>query len=119
MKNDCTNDDDISADVGGVPLPDLSYPGELPLDVNKYLPYVEDFDMSEEKKAEFLHTLWSIMSAFVDLGWGVDSVQNFIPALREFSSQEPDKNASLKIQSCSSEFTKSAGAEEKKGKDHD
>jgi hypothetical protein len=49
--------------------------GTLPLDVNKYRSHVEDFDLTEEQKIELLETLWSIMTAFVDLGFGVDAVQ--------------------------------------------
>lgn len=49
--------------------------GALPLDVKKYQRHVEDFDLTEEQKVELLETLWSIMAAFVDLGFGRDSVQ--------------------------------------------
>jgi hypothetical protein len=36
--------------------------------------YVEDFGMTEDRKKEYLRTLWWIMAAFVNLGFGVDSV---------------------------------------------
>jgi hypothetical protein len=52
------------------------YPGALELDVEKYLPYVEDSDVSDTQKVELLRVLWSIMSAFVDLGWDVDCIPN-------------------------------------------
>lgn len=57
--------------------------GVPPFDVAKYMAHVEDFDMTEEQKVEFLQTLWWIMAAFVNLGFGVDSVRRFIPALSE------------------------------------
>lgn len=44
-------------------------------DTDKYLKYIEDFDISEEEKAELLKTIWFIMATFVDLGFGVDSTQ--------------------------------------------
>ncbi|MEW8372665.1 MAG: hypothetical protein AB2722_02050 [Candidatus Thiodiazotropha sp.] len=44
-------------------------------DLEKYREHVKDFDLSEEEQAELLQTLWSIMAAFVDLGFGVDSIQ--------------------------------------------
>ena len=55
------------------------------LDVDAYRPYIEDFDLTEEQAAELLRTLWEIMKAFVDLGFGVDSIHHFIPALGDAS----------------------------------
>lgn len=45
------------------------------LDLEKYREHVKDFDLSEEEQAELLKTLWHIMAAFVDMGFGVDSIQ--------------------------------------------
>jgi hypothetical protein len=73
------------------------YPGSLEMDAAEWLPYVEEFDISEEQKIELLQMLWNIMSTFVDIGWGVDSIQNFIPALKEFSSVADSGNAKMKI----------------------
>lgn len=74
-------------DTSDASPPDLGYPGALELDVEKYLPYVEGFDISEEQKAELLKNLWSIMRSFVEIGWGLDTLQVCIPALKEFSSE--------------------------------
>ncbi len=49
--------------------------GSLPLDVKKYQHHTEVFDLTEEQRIELLQTIWSIMAAFVDLGFGVDAVQ--------------------------------------------
>ncbi|MCI0466835.1 MAG: hypothetical protein L0Y57_07505 [Beijerinckiaceae bacterium] len=49
--------------------------GTPPLDLKKYQSHVEDFDLTAEQKVELLQTLWAIMTAFVDLGFGVDAVQ--------------------------------------------
>lgn len=46
----------------------------LAFDADKYLEHVEDFQMTEAQKVEFLRTLWDIMSTFVRLGFGVESV---------------------------------------------
>jgi hypothetical protein len=66
---------------------DLGYPGMPPLNVEKYRKYVDHFDLTEERKVELLQTLWSIMYAFVQVGFGVDSIQRCLPALAEFSSE--------------------------------
>ncbi|MCU7805678.1 MAG: hypothetical protein KZQ96_21030 [Candidatus Thiodiazotropha sp. (ex Lucinoma borealis)] len=47
-------------------------------DPEKYREHVEEFDLSEQEQTELLQTLWSIMAAFVDMGFGVDSFQ-FLP----------------------------------------
>lgn len=44
-------------------------------DPEKYREHVKDFDLTEEEQTELLKTLWSIMAAFVDMGFGVDSIQ--------------------------------------------
>lgn len=66
---------------------DGSYPGMPPLDVDKYRKYVDHFDITEERKVELLQTLWSIMYAFVQAGYGVDSIHRALPALADFSSE--------------------------------
>lgn len=57
-----------------------------PFDAQKYRDELGDMDITEDQATEFLRSLDFILRTFVDLGWGVDSVQNFIPALKEFSS---------------------------------
>lgn len=48
--------------------------------------------MTEEQQAEFLQALWSIMKAFVDLGFDANSIQNFIPELTaDHSDTDPDQ----------------------------
>ncbi len=57
---------------------ELSAPGHRPaltLDVALYENYLTDSDLSEDQKREFLETLWSIIVAFVDLGFGVHPLQ--------------------------------------------
>ena len=52
----------------------------LEFDAAEYMRYVEDVPLTDTQKIEFLQTLWSIMAAFVNYGWGVDSV---IPLLAQ------------------------------------
>ncbi len=44
-------------------------------DLQKYLPYVEAFDLTEAQKAELIHSVWSLMEGFVDRAFGDDPVQ--------------------------------------------
>lgn len=41
----------------------------LRFDWTDWLPYLEDQDIPDEQKRELIETLWSIVVAFVDLGW--------------------------------------------------
>jgi hypothetical protein len=58
-----------------------------PFDAPKYREAISDLDMTEKQVVEFLSSLDFILHTLVDLGFGVDSVQNFIPAMNEISSQ--------------------------------
>ncbi|MEO1042994.1 MAG: hypothetical protein AAFX52_11955 [Pseudomonadota bacterium] len=44
-------------------------------DLRLYMPYLDDWEASEEEKHEFLLTLRDILMQFVDLGFGVDATQ--------------------------------------------
>lgn len=50
-------------------------PRALTLDLEKYQPYLDDPDLSDDQKRAFLEALWSIITAFVDLGYGIHPVQ--------------------------------------------
>lgn len=63
-------------------------PGLVPapeLDVERFRPYLAELELSEDQERQFLEALWSIMLTFVELGFGVDSVQQLFPALDDFS----------------------------------
>ena len=52
-------------------------PAPLKLDPDKYRAHLEEFDLSEEQESELLAVLWDIMRSFVEIGFGLDSVQLF------------------------------------------
>jgi hypothetical protein len=63
------------------------YSSLLQLDTEKYRKYLPETDWSENVQDECLNALWTIMSAFVDLGFGTDSVQT---ALKTESPSSPE-----------------------------
>lgn len=67
--------------LGSVPAPagTMSRPC-VKLDVALYEEYLSDWDLSDEEKIEFLQALWSIIVAFVDLGFGIHPVQQAMGA---------------------------------------
>lgn len=75
--------DDIESGAGAESLA-----GVPPLDVGKYRPYLDDFDITEEQKAEIIRILWNMMISFVDLGFGQESVQRIFPAIAAISSMD-------------------------------
>lgn len=60
----------------------------LQFDPTKYRQHLDSFDLTEEQQTELLAILWRIMSTFVELGFGVDSVQTLLPALAERSAED-------------------------------
>ena len=50
-----------------------SYPEPPRLDVERYRAHLKGLDLTEEQAAEVLKTLWTIVEAFVDEAFGVDS----------------------------------------------
>ncbi|OXT01625.1 hypothetical protein B7H23_01245 [Notoacmeibacter marinus] len=47
----------------------------LTLDTALYQKFLDDSDLSDAQKKEFLETLWTIIVGFVDLGFGVHPLQ--------------------------------------------
>ena len=45
----------------------------LQLDVEEWLPYLDDPDATEEDKLALIETLWGIVLSFVDLGWTIET----------------------------------------------
>ncbi|MBL1438169.1 MAG: hypothetical protein COB08_018450 [Rhodobacteraceae bacterium] len=52
-----------------------SNPPTLTIDWELYGKYLDESDLSDTEKREFLETLWSIVVSFVDLGFGVHPLQ--------------------------------------------
>ena len=89
-------------------------PPALTLDLVKYARYVDGFDLSEEQKVELLHAAWSIVVAFVDLGFRIDPVhqacgQDGGSAVPSPPESAPVVNSSLK--SLIDEFDRESAAE--------
>lgn len=45
------------------------------IDVEKYQSYLDGSDLNDAQREDFLRALWSVILAFVDLGFGVHPVQ--------------------------------------------
>ena len=60
----------------------------LKFDADDYQICLDGADLSEAQKIELLQNLWHIMSAFVDMGWGVDNISLFFPELFNKAASE-------------------------------
>ena len=78
------------------------------LNVDTYRAHIEEFDLTEEQTAELLGALWEIMKAFVDLGFGVDSIHHFVPALSDASRALKNAEVESKDIDFASKFEKAA-----------
>lgn len=57
----------------------------LTVDVTKYQALLDDPNLSQAQKEEFLRALWSIVVTFVELGFGVHPLQEVCGQDSEFS----------------------------------
>jgi len=66
---------------------DASHSAVPKFDPAKYASHVDDLDLTPAQQEDVLRALWKIMTGFVDMGFGVESVQNFLPELGKLSSE--------------------------------
>lgn len=59
----------------GIQVVDRAGRPALTLNVDDYRHYVEDMGLSPEQEQELLEALWTIIVSFVDLGFGIEPVQ--------------------------------------------
>ena len=99
-------------------VPDGGYQ-PLKLDPDKYRDDLKELDLTEEEENAFLETLWNIMRTFVELGWGLDSVQMILAAKEEFSRADSANTVETKETPQASFNTAAHGEAAGKGKHDD
>ena len=80
------------------------------IDVAKYQAYLDDPSLSEDQKEEIINALWSIMVAFVDLGFGVHPAQEVCgkPASKLDVAGDKDSNESKPVDTLSKTFERAS-----------
>ena len=48
----------------------------MELNVEKYIPYLDEFDLTREEKEKVLHTLWIFMESQAEQAFGLHPVQS-------------------------------------------
>ncbi|MCV6577165.1 MAG: hypothetical protein OIF58_15685 [Cohaesibacter sp.] len=69
---------------------DPTKPPSLNIDLGAYGEFLEDSDLSDEQKLEFIQTLWSLVVNFVDLGLGCHPLQQACEQIAEKPPILPD-----------------------------
>lgn len=54
-------------------------------DYDKYRPLLDDFNLADEQKDEFIDVMWALLDAFVARAHGTHEVQKVIEKRREIS----------------------------------
>ncbi|MCT8970802.1 hypothetical protein [Microbaculum marinisediminis] len=75
------------------------------VDISKYQSYIDDPDLDDAQKEDFLEALWSVVVTFVELGFGVHPLQEVCGQDSQTSSQSP-KEAFDKVKSNGLDKTK-------------
>jgi hypothetical protein len=73
-------------------------PPTLTIDWERYGKYLDESDLSDTEKREFLETLWAIVVSAVDLGFGVHPVQQ---AAGNICEQQAEIGKFIALQSAS------------------
>ncbi|MEL7106257.1 MAG: hypothetical protein AAGM21_10080 [Pseudomonadota bacterium] len=76
-----------------MPIPNKDHPQTYPsltLDWEAYAAMLEDCDATPEQQRELIEALWSIVVAFVDLGFDVQSPESCGEAHDPLSDDPPD-----------------------------
>lgn len=60
----------------------------LKCDPEKYRKYLDAFELSQEEQDELLGVVWKICRTFVEIGFGLDSVQNIFSLNLENALQD-------------------------------
>ena len=91
---------------------DASRPA-ITVDYERYAHFLEDADLTEDQKREFLQALWSIIVNFVDLGFGVHPLQQACGKLDDNGPKTPTSGQDAvqsKEHSITRKFDESADA---------
>ncbi|WP_299639278.1 hypothetical protein [uncultured Ruegeria sp.] len=85
---------------------------KLEVDVDKYEECLDKTDLSDQEKSEFLSALWTVLLAFVDLGYGIHPTQSatdeVINLVVEFADRKSLRQVAAECHQCSVSKTKNA-----------
>ena len=96
---------------------DMTQTPSLTIDWEAYLPFLEDEDIPEHQKRELIEALWGIVTAFVDMGFGVHPTQQSCGEQVNIATDvladmlSCDQPETINSNAAASQFGKAAGKE--------
>lgn len=66
-------------------------PSMADFDEAEFLPYLDDMDLSEVQKSEFMHVLWDIMRMFVEIDMPVEIWGQIVEPLIDPTNSDSDE----------------------------
>lgn len=69
----------------------LSGHPNLQVDLDCYQTFLDDAEIDDTMKEEFIEALWTVVVSFVDLGYGVHPVQQCQPSETTLDQMSPEK----------------------------
>ena len=60
-------------------------------DYEKYRPLLDEFNLADDKKDEFIDVMWALLDSFVARAHGIDAVRKIVDKQRD-NSGETDPN---------------------------
>ncbi|MEM9840250.1 MAG: hypothetical protein AAF830_13985 [Pseudomonadota bacterium] len=69
----------------------------LTLDLKKYLGQLEDWDISQAEKEEWLRTLWTTLVSFAEIGFDIHPVQRVLSIRAPAIGHEKDDTSSRDV----------------------
>lgn len=73
-------------------------------DINKFLPMLDDFDLSDEHKINLINDLWNILSGFKDIAFGLNSIQQ----INDLLDHKVDADSKILLESDKSAFNQAS-----------
>ena len=64
--------------------------GHMKCNPDDYRDDIASFNMTKEQEDELLLTLWEIMRMFVEMGYGVNSINSVFPTIFESADQDSE-----------------------------
>lgn len=72
----------------------------MPLDIQKYRPFLDEFDLTDDQKTAMIEALWMIAEAVADLAYGVHPAQ-LVDSANDNDSMSENKVVELFQQAAS------------------
>ncbi len=82
----------------------------MTIDVEKYMHYLDEFDMTRGQKVNWVYALYGFVQMFVDAAWDFDPNNSTHVSIRKCTEDLKDKPLSPELEQILGELQKDAGS---------